>query len=315
MISDISIDQAVSCREQWRARRTEMERQRFGQLSRRALEKGYFSPIDYFLPGATLGLKMASLYRKGRANAQDIQIVEHELSFAQLPDAFDGYRILHLTDLHIDSLPGIEKAICRRLDTLQYDACVLTGDYRYHAYGHYGPRVKRPLQQIISHVKAPDGLYATLGNHDTHAAVDMLEDMGVRVLANEHVTLERQMGQITLTGVDDPHYYYTPAATQTLQQSGTGFKIALVHSPELYQEAAAHHYHLYLCGHTHGGQVCLPNGTPILKNLHKGHHLVEGLWQERQMVGYTSRGCGVSGIPVRFFSRGEVTVFTLRKEG
>ena len=313
MISDISLDQAVDHRQQWLARRAKMETQRFRRLSPRAIEKGRMSPVDYFLPGATLGLKAARLYDRGLANAQDIQIVEHELTFERLPAVFDGYRILHVTDPHIDSLPGIEDAISERIAPLRYDACVLTGDYRFRAFGDYGPEVRLPLQQIISNVYAPDGVYATLGNHDTHPAVNLLEDMGVRVLTNEHVTLSRDSDHITFTGIDDPHYYYTPHASDTLRQSEDAFKIALVHSPELYQEAAANGYDLYLCGHTHGGQICLPTGTPILKNLQKGHHLVQGLWQERQMIGYTSAGCGVSGIPVRYFSRGEVTVFTLKK--
>ena len=271
------------------------------------------SPVDYLLPGATLGLKIAQLYERGLGNAQDIRVIEHEVAFDNLPAAFDGYRLLHLTDPHIDSLPGIEDAISERIASLRYDACVLTGDYRFRAFGDYGNEVRLPLQQIMSNIYAPDGVYATLGNHDTHPAVELLESLGAHVLTNEHVTLRRGSAQITLSGIDDPHYYYTPHAVDALQQSEEGFKIALVHSPELYQEAADNNYDLYLCGHTHGGQICLPTGIPILRNLRKGHHLVQGLWQERQMVGYTSTGCGVSGIPVRYFSRGEVTVFTLRR--
>ena len=314
MISDISLDQAIDERKQWLVRRTEMETRRFSGLRPEAIDKGLMSPVDYLLPGATLGLKMANMYRRGLANAKDIQVVEHELFFEQLPVSFDGYRLLHLTDLHIDSLPGIEDAISERVAPLRYDACVMTGDYRFRAFGEYGAEVRLPMQQIMSHVYAPDGIYATLGNHDTHPAVGMLEDMGVQVLANEHVILRRGSASVTLTGVDDPHYYYTEEAINALRQSDSGFKIALVHSPELYHEAATHDYQLYLCGHTHGGQICLPTGIPILRNLEKGHHLVQGLWQEQQMMGYTSRGCGVSGIPVRYFSRGEITIFTLRKK-
>ena len=314
MISTISFNRAVDNRQRWLTRRVEMESKRFRKLSARAIEKGRMSPVDYLLPGATLGLKIAQLYDRGLANAQDIEVVEHELVFDDLPAAFDGYRILHLTDPHIDSLPGIEDAISERIAPLRYDTCVLTGDYRFRAFGNYGNEVRLPLQQVLSNVYAPDGVYATLGNHDTHPAVELLESLGAQVLTNEHVTVRRGSDHITLTGIDDPHYYFTPQATHTLQQPAEGFKIALVHSPELYQEAADNDYDLYLCGHTHGGQICLPSGAPILKNLQKGHHLVRGLWQEGPMVGYTSAGCGVSGIPVRYFSRGEVTVFTLRSK-
>lgn len=312
---NISIDQSVEHRQQWLDTRTRLENTRFSRLSRAAIEKGRMSPIDHVLPGVTFGLKMARLHQRGKENAQDIQVVEHELFFEQLPATFDGYRILHLTDLHIDSLPGIEDAISERVAPLRYDACVMTGDYRLRTYGEYSTNVRLPLAQIMSNLYAPDGVYATLGNHDTHPAVELLEDLGAQVLTNEHVVFRRGVDRITLTGIDDPHYYFTTEAVDSLRQSGDGFKIALVHSPELYQETASYGYHLYLCGHTHGGQVCLPTGTPILRNLNKGHHLVQGLWKEEQMIGYTSPGCGVSGIPVRYFSRGEITLFTLRRKG
>ena len=315
MTSEINTNQLVAHRQQWLDTRTHLEKTRFSRLSRAAIEKGRTSPIDHFLPGLTFGLKMTRLHQRGKENAQDIRVVEHELFFEQLPAAFDGYRILHLTDLHIDSLPGIEDAISERVAPLRYDTCVLTGDYRLHTFGEYNTNVRLPLAQIMSNIYAPDGVYATLGNHDTHPAVELLEELGARVLTNEHVVLSRGSDRITLTGIDDPHYYFTTQAVDTLRQSGEGFKMALVHSPELYQEATAAEYQLYLCGHTHGGQICLPTGTPLLRNLKKGYHLVQGLWQEKQMIGYTSPGCGVSGIPVRYFSRGEITLFTLRKKG
>ena len=300
-------------RQSWLNRRRAMEEARLRRMSPLAIRTGRTSPVDHLLPAVVLGLKMLNLYRRGVANARDIRVVEHELFFAELPAVFDGYRILHLTDPHIDSLPGIEDAISERVASLRYDLAVLTGDYRFHTQGDYGPSVRLPLQQIVSNLYAPDGVYATLGNHDTHSATNLLEDLGVQVLNNEHRRLSRDAEHITVSGIDDPHYYYTEAAQQTLQEAGDGFKVALIHSPELYQEAATAGYHLYLCGHTHAGQVCLPGGIPVLRNLRKGRHLVQGLWQEQDMMGYTSAGCGVSGIPVRFFSRGEVTVFTLRK--
>ncbi len=305
-------DQPTEYRRQWLENRINQEALRFGRLSPRAIRTGKTSPIDYLLPTIKRGLHLAGLYRRGVANARDVRIVKHELTFPDLPPAFDGYRLLHLTDFHIDSLPGLEDVISEQVTSLPCDACVLTGDYRFLAFGDYPPEVRYPLQQIMHSVRATDGIYAVLGNHDTHPAVRLLEGMNVRVLLNESVTLDRGAQQITLTGTDDPHYYYHPEMVSALRQSPDSFKVALVHSPELYQEAAAEGYHLYLCGHTHGGQVCMPGGTPVLRNLRKGRHLASGRWQAQQMIGYTSAGCGVSGLPVRFFSRGEITLFTLK---
>ena len=306
-------DQPTEHRRQWFENRINQEALRFGRLSARAIRTGKMSPTDYLLPGIKRGLRFAGLYQRGVANARDVQIVRHELSFENLPSAFDGYRLLHLTDFHIDSLPGLEAVLSQQLASLPCDGCVLTGDYRFLAFGDYSPEVARPLRQIIRNIRATDGIYAVLGNHDTHQAVHLLEDMSVRVLLNESISLNRGGQQITLTGTDDPHYYHHPEGVAALQRSPEGFKVALVHSPELYQEAATEGYQLYLCGHTHGGQVCLPGGTPVLRNLRKGRRLAHGLWQAEQMIGYTSAGCGVSGLPVRFFSRGEITLFTLRR--
>ena len=101
-------------------------------------------------------------------------------------------------------------------------------------------------------------------------------------------------------------------ALHALERARAYFSIALVHSPELYDSAADQGVALYLCGHTHGGQVCLPGGWPIIKNVARGRRLYRGLWRHRDMVGVTSTGVGTSGIPVRFNTRGEVLLLRLR---
>jgi len=298
----------------WYNNRRRLERMRFSRFTERQLQTNKLSRIDYILPYFTAGLKAISLYQRGERNARDIFIQEHDLFFPDLPEAFDGYRILHLTDLHLDSLPGLEETICDYLDILQFDISVFTGDYRWHGHGEYPDQVVSALHRIFDAAQASDGVFATLGNHDTHHIVDHLAEMPVRLLANEHIAIQRDGQQILFTGTDDPHTYHTSEATQVLANSGEGFKVALIHSPELYPEAAEAGYRLYLCGHTHGGQVCLPTGWPVIRNLHRGKRKVKGFWKHQNMLGYTSNGCGVSGAPVRFFSRGEVTLFTLRKK-
>lgn len=304
----------ASSHNEWTINRMRLEALRFSKLSDKAIQQGKYSRLDYFLPYFMMGLKSVFLYQRGKRNAMDIVIREHELFFDDLPAAFDGFKILHITDLHIDSLPGLEEAICDLLDALTYDISVFTGDYRWHAYGDYSEEVLSPLRQVFREAQAPEGVFATLGNHDTRQVASHLEDMQVQVLNNESVRIYRGKQYITLTGTDDPHNYLTLDAVKSLQQSGDGFKIALIHSPELYEEAAQADYQLYLCGHTHGGQVCLPGNVPVVRNVTKGRHLVGGRWTHQGMQGYTSAGCGVSGVPVRFFSRGEVTRFILRKK-
>ena len=300
-------------RKNWLINRKKLESIRYNKLSKRAKRTGETHLIDRLYPAASVFLKSVNLYNRGIRNALSVQVNRQDLTFSQLPAAFDGYKILHLTDLHLDALPGIEAVICEKIATLEYDLCVLTGDYRKLTIGSF-EEVIAPLGKIINCTTAKDGVVAILGNHDTHEIVPFLEEMGVTMLTNETMYIEREVEKITITGVDDPHYYYSGQAVEALRTPEEGFKIALIHSPELYEEAADNGYHLYLCGHTHAGQICLPQGIPILRNLKKGHHLFRGLWQHDRLTGYTSSGCGVSGIPLRYFTRGEIALFTLRRE-
>ena len=87
----------------------------------------------------------------------------------------------------------------------------------------------------------------------------------------------------------------------------------LVHTPEVADMAAAAGHDLFLCGHTHWGQVCLPGGVPVVTALYANRALARGAWRRGDMLGYTHAGCGVSRIPVRFFTRGEVVSITLRR--
>ncbi len=303
----------LSRRREWLVNRKKLEAIRFNKLSEKAKRTGRTHWLDHVLPYAASFLKVAQMYKRGVQNALDIQVQQVELKYKELPAAFDGYKILHLSDLHIDSLPGIEEVICNRISSLEYDLCALTGDYRLHTIGNYDAALG-PLQKIINCISAKDGMLATLGNHDTHEVVHYLEEMGVKVLTNETFRIEKENESIAFTGTDDPCYYYSNQIKQALAEPVGGFKVALIHTPELFHEAAENGYHLYLCGHTHGGQICLPTGKPIITHLEKGKDFYKGLWQYGNLKGYTSMGCGVSGLPIRFFNRGEITVFTLRKE-
>jgi predicted MPP superfamily phosphohydrolase len=125
--------------------------------------------------------------------------------------------------------------------------------------------------------------------------------------------VRRGSSEIYVTGTDDVHYYYTDAAPAALESAPDGFKIALIHSAELAGAAAKAGFSLYLTGHTHGGQISLPGGVPIITHLALYRRFASGLWRLASMTGYTSTGLGVSGLPVRFNTRGEAVLITLRR--
>ncbi len=143
--------------------------------------------------------------------------------------------------------------------------------------------------------------------------VNPLEQIGIHVLINSSYLIHRGNEQIRIIGTDDVHYYYTDQAIHALEYADKGFSIAMVHSPELFNFASAMGVDLYLCGHAHAGQVCLPWGIPIIKHLNRGRKYYLGEWVYNGMKGITSAGVGTSGIPVRFNTRGEILVHKLFK--
>tara|TARA_R110002126_G_scaffold4815_13_gene24953 strand:- start:1342 stop:2235 length:894 start_codon:yes stop_codon:yes gene_type:complete len=258
------------------------------------------------------GLKATGLHARGVRNAADTQVNRFEIALENLPAAFDGYTILHMSDLHADGPLDLDASIERALDGIEVDLCALTGDYRYRLAGEYEDAAAY-MARIVRHISARDGIYGTLGNHDLGTMVAPLEAAGIRILLNDHAILRRGDDEIQLIGLDDVHAYQPAAdAAAALADMPAGFRILLQHSPELLDEAEAEDVALYLTGHTHGGQICLPGGIPIMTNIRTARRYASGLWRHGRMTGYTTRGVGVSIMPLRFFSKGEVAVITLR---
>jgi len=258
-----------------------------------------------------IGLKGTGLFERGQRNALDLYVHDIEVTLPNLPKVLDGYRILHITDPHIDACEGLDHKLASIVRDVKADLCVLTGDYREAMYGACDEAMTK-MAQVIERLNYPDGVYAVLGNHDSQEMVPHFEDMDVRVLVNESDVVKTRGEHIILTGTDDVHNYFTANAPLALKAAPDGFKIALIHSPELADVAAENGFSLYLCGHTHGGQICLPGGRPILTHLNCHKDLSNGLWKLGKMLGYTSPGAGTSVMPVRFYKRPEITRFTLR---
>ncbi|MCB0132454.1 MAG: metallophosphoesterase, partial [Caldilineaceae bacterium] len=201
----------------------------------------------------------------------------------------------------------------QQLRGLAYDVMVITGDFRSATSGPIDAAVDATLQ-IMQHVERP--IFAVLGNHDFLDMVPPLEAGGIRFLVNESVAITRGPDAIYLAGVDDNHYY----ATDDLRRATYGIprdasSILLAHSPDAYQEAAAHGFDLMLSGHTHAGQICLPGGAVIQKNVACPRHMLNGAWRYEATLGYTSPGTGATGVPIRFHCPPEITLHTLRTAG
>jgi predicted MPP superfamily phosphohydrolase len=133
---------------------------------------------------------------------------------------------------------------------------VLTGDFRFRTFGPYTPALEA-LSRLRAHLRQPT--YAVLGNHDTIRMVPGMEALDIRVLMNESVRIERANDALYLAGIDDAHYFRThnfQRAAHDIPQEACA--VLLSHTPEPYRHAAHAGFSLMLCGHTHGGQICLP---------------------------------------------------------
>ncbi len=258
------------------------------------------------------GLRIAGLYGRGVRNALAPVVRNVEMHFAGLPPQFDKFQILHISDLHIDGVDGLAEVLAELVSDLKPDVCVLTGDYRFEDRGPC-EEVYRRMKPIVSSVSAKHGIFGILGNHDSSEIAVTLEEMGVRMLVNEAAEIRQRNAAVWLVGVDDPFDYQCddlPGALASVPPDE--FKILLAHAPELYNEAADRGIHLYLCGHTHAGQIRFPGVGSLRHNARCPKPLSYGPWTYQQMRGYTTAGAGSSMLPIRFNCPPEVALIELR---
>jgi hypothetical protein len=255
-------------------------------------------------------LKLSGLYWRARRNAERVIVRNNDIAFKDLPPRFDGFTILHISDLHVDISEAAMQRVCELVGELRYDICVLTGDYRGETFGPFEAALDG-VGRARNRLKGP--IYGVLGNHDTIRMVPALEAMGIRMLLNECELIARDDQRIFLAGVDDAHFYRMDNIEKAVAEIPEGaFSILLSHTPEIYRQAAHAHFRLMLSGHTHGGQLCLPGSIPIMLEAVLPRRMGAGGWQYHGMTGYTSVGAGTSVVPVRLNCPPEITLHRLR---
>jgi uncharacterized protein len=272
----------------------------------------FFHPENwYYSPWVvTSALKLTGLYWRARKNAERVQVCHHDIILRDLPTSFDGFTILHLSDLHVDMSGGAMRRLIELLPEIAYDVCVLTGDYRGKTYGPFDATIDG-LAAVCAHLRGP--VYGVLGNHDTIRMVPALEEMGIQMLLNESEALVRGGQRIHLVGIDDAHYYRVDNIEKAVAQVRDGeTSILLSHTPEVYRQAAHAGFDLMLSGHTHGGQICLPGAIPVTLDSVLPRRMGAGLWKYRNMIGYTSVGVGSCIVAVRLNCPPEIAVHHLR---
>ncbi len=254
-------------------------------------------------------LRVAGLYRRGQNNALRVELRTNRIVIPSLPRPFHGFKILQFSDLHLDMNLDLLKVLPDLVQNINYDLCVFTGDYRGLTDGPISQcmQAMRELRSLL-----PGPALAVLGNHDSIMMTPHLESIGIQVLLNESISLLRDDCALHLAGVDDAHYY----RLDNIDKAAASFpehetSILLSHTPEIYRQAAHAGFDLMLCGHTHGGQICLPGGIPLILESKCPRRMARGSWQYAELIGYTSAGTGTSILPVRFNCPPEITLHQL----
>ena len=246
-----------------------------------------------------LFIRLSGLYSRGNQNCMKLQLLQNEAVLKDLPPAFEGYRILQISDLHLDLEPALAPIILETISGLDYDLVVINGDYRDATTDLCGLPVALTAK-VLEALKAP--VYGILGNHDFVEMVPALERAGLRILLNETVPIRREEDTLYLSGIDDPSCYGAhsfPAVAKDIPEGSCS--VLLSHSPSIYRQAVENAFSLVLCGHTHGGQVCLPGGIPVRRNGQCPSFMLSGSWEYKGAQGSPSGGVGPCGVAVRFF--------------
>jgi len=255
-------------------------------------------------------LMATGLYWRGLSNAAKVELRENLIVSPRLPQAFDGFTILQLSDLHVEMSEAAMDRVVALVEGASYDLCILTGDYRAKTWGPHEAAISG-VARVRAAVRGE--VYGVLGNHDTILMVPALETVGITMLINEGKIIERAGERIHLAGIDDAHYYRMDNLDKAAADIPPGaFSILITHTPEIYRQAAHADFDVLLSGHTHGGQICLPGRIPITLDSVLPRSMGSGAWRYHDMIGYTSVGAGSSVVPVRFNCPPEITLHRLR---
>lgn len=244
------------------------------------------------------------------------------MRLTRLPEAFQGFRIAQITDIHFGPYmgqAGLERAI-RLAQEFHPDLVTLTGDFVSHPLGQRnglaGAKHAEPCADVFARWTGVP-IIAVLGNHDhwnnARVVAGALAERGIRVLRNQAEVIERSGQRMWVAGIDDALEGQADLARSLAQIPHADTTVLLAHEPDFADYATKFPVDLQLSGHSHGGQVRLPGIGPIIlpAMAHKYH---TGLNRVGRLQVYTSRGVGVINPPVRLNCRPEVSLITLRKD-
>ncbi len=236
-----------------------------------------------------------------------------DVSIRGLDPRFDGYRIAHLSDLHIGSLTPrwwaqrwIERTNRERPDAVAVTGDLVTSGVAFH----------ETIAELIGGLRAKDGVFCSMGNHDYFGdgepLISLIHQQGPRVLRNEGVLLRRQDAALYLAAIDDTWTKRADIDKALEQRPNRTPTIMLAHDPDTFFRMAERGVDLVLSGHTHGGQIAVPFLARWLNASKLAHHFHLGLYRLGDATLYVHPGLGTTGPPIRLGVAPAVVMITLR---
>ena len=253
-------------------------------------------------------LSKVAKYAIDEANTLSLERIPVTLD--RLPKKLDGFKIVHLSDIHHSPFTGLEH-IARAVkiaNRLKPDMFILTGDYVSHETRFIGP-----VATVLGELSADFGTYACLGNHDHWTDADLVtarfREQGINVLINEGLRFEARGASFWLAGVDDHMVGKTDLPAALRGAYPDEMKLLLAHNPIIFRQAVRYGVDLTLSGHTHGGQIKVRDPE---KRLIKPRKLTNGLHNRKGSQIYITRGIGTVVLPIRYQCPPEISLLELR---
>lgn len=273
----------------------------------------------------SIGMALGSLFIAAFLYNQnnDLAVTEISLTTSKLPKSFHGSKIVHLSDLHNKCFGKDQRKIIDAIKEIEPEIIVFTGDLidsrRYD---------EAPSLALLEALVQIAPTYVVNGNHEWRSGKFLsferkIKDIGVRVLRNETVKIEKEDAQIYITGIDDPASEQRADQVVTteniqkamIEETEGSFNLLLAHRPELLSLYAAYPFDAVFSGHAHGGQIRLPfMGGVIAPNQGLWPTYTEGMHTMDNTTMIVSRGLGNSLFPFRIFNRPEIIVLTVHTE-
>jgi len=274
-----------------------------------------------FLLGSAAAAAGLALY-SGEIARHEISIECRDLALTKLPEAFRGYRIAQISDIHYDEFtePWFVRRVVTEVNRLAPDLVLMTGDYISNTprgqqfAGEAMLRCAMALRELTCPLS-----YAVMGNHDSILGPPLIRQglakALIPLLFNQHVAIERNGQRLWIAGVADP-LTNVPDLDLAIPERPDGPVLLLFHEPDYADYVLAHRrgaqVDVMLAGHSHGGQVRLPL-VGALHCVDGGRKYVQGLFRFGGSQMYVNRGIGTVGLPFRLNCPPEITLFTLKQ--